>query len=68
MQQLLEKASDRCQICNKKYSEDGKKIDHYHKIGIVKGVICCDCNVVIGLFEKSTEVFKKAIDYLNTNS
>ena len=39
-------------------------VDHCHKGGHVRGLLCHNCNRALGLFKDNTEVLKKAIEYL----
>lgn len=64
---LLESHSGRCHICG---SEDaGSKsgtfnIDHCHKTGEVRGMLCGGCNHVLGRVSDSVDLLKKYIAYL----
>ncbi len=54
-----------CQICGKKST--GKRslhIDHDHRSGKVRGVLCAGCNTAIGKLGDSVEGLKAAIRYL----
>lgn len=39
-------------------------IDHCHKTGSVRGMLCGNCNNGLGRFKDSTELLKNAINYL----
>ena len=54
-----------CAICGM-VSGDGKKlaIDHDHKTGRVRGLLCTSCNNGIGRFKDSAELLMKAAEYL----
>lgn len=39
-------------------------VDHCHKTGKIRGLLCANCNRGIGLFEDDPELMQKAIDYL----
>lgn len=57
-----------CQIC-KKHQQDLKRtlhIDHNHRTGKVRGLLCEDCNIAIGLFEDNCFNIISAIDYLRS--
>jgi hypothetical protein len=51
----------KCIIC-KSYAE--LVVDHAHKCGTVRGLICNNCNTGLGLFKDNTEVLSSAIEYL----
>lgn len=40
------------------------KIDHDHETGAVRGLLCHNCNVAIGLLKDSPNLFRRAADYL----
>lgn len=61
LEQLRKSNNYRCWICNK---EDKRLIvDHDHKTGKVRGILCDICNRHIGYFENMD--FKKMQQYLN---
>lgn len=39
-------------------------VDHDHKTGKIRGLLCRRCNQVLGKFEDDIKLFKKAISYL----
>ena len=41
-----------------------KCIDHCHKTGKVRGVLCHDCNKAIGMLKDNIGILKSAINYL----
>ena len=43
-------------------------VDHCHSTGAIRGLLCSNCNKVLGLFKDSIEIFKRAIEYLEKNS
>jgi hypothetical protein len=58
-----------CKICNRHQTEFKNKlsVDHCHKTGKVRGLLCNDCNRGLGSFKDNTELIKIAINYLNEN-
>ena len=78
MAQLLEAQHGLCAICGKLWSEchlekrlRGKTlflqhlyVDHCHRTGRVRGLLCNNCNKAIGLLSENKEHFARAIRYL----
>lgn len=58
---LKHKQKHRCAICQKKKKLN---VDHCHKTGIVRGLLCTSCNTALGAFADSPKVVKKALAYL----
>jgi hypothetical protein len=57
----------RCAIClsDTPKSKGGWDTDHCHATGIVRGILCHPCNVMIGQSEDNTSTLSNAISYLN---
>lgn len=51
----------KCKICS---STERLVIDHCHKTGDIRGVLCGYCNTGIGMLKDNTELLKSAIVYL----
>ena len=60
----LKKQSFCCAICGDDSSQKRMCVDHCHKSGEVRGILCTNCNVLLGLAGDSIELFEKAISYL----
>lgn len=67
---LIQKQGNKCAICNKHQSQLKKllSIDHNHKTGKVRGLLCGNCNRGIGFLEDSPAIMRKAVDYVIQNS
>lgn len=52
----------KCYICNKATTR--LNIDHCHKTGIVRGVLCSACNLFIARINDDPEVAQRMVDYL----
>jgi hypothetical protein len=50
----LDAHDGKCELCGKDHPGGGKgwHIDHDHKTGHLRGVLCCGCNLHLGWFEK----------------
>ena len=54
----------KCAICSNPQENRRLAVDHCHKTGKVRGLLCQGCNTGIGGLKDDTERIKKAIDYL----
>lgn len=63
---IFQKQSSCCAICNRSQSEFEKVlcVDHNHKTGEVRGLLCDLCNKAIGLFQDQIDRLRNAIKYL----
>lgn len=62
LKSLLDKQKGLCKICERPY-EDKFQIDHDHKTGRVRGLLCRACNIGLGLFNDRKEILERAIKY-----
>jgi len=62
---LLETQEYRCKICKR---EVRLHVDHDHKSGKVRGLLCGSCNRAIGLLQDSVDVVRNAVAYLEEYS
>ena len=65
-QKLFNSQNAQCAICSILINRDTAKIDHSHKTGKVRGLLCSRCNVALGHIEKSFNdngLLSKAIAY-----
>lgn len=58
---LAEKQLHRCAICKRRRP---LVIDHDHKTSKVRGLLCNNCNIALGLFEDKKSSLANAIKYL----
>ena len=68
---LLEKQGGRCAICGT--CDPGGPfgvfcVDHCHKTGAIRGILCSRCNVAIAALGDSLEGLQRAVDYLAGNT
>ena len=62
--EMLEVQKNLCAICRTKQPGKVLCIDHDHKTGAVRGLLCGNCNVGLGNFKDNTKILKSAISYL----
>lgn len=59
---LLNSQNGKCAICE---ASGVLNVDHDHRNGNVRGLLCAKCNVGIGHFDDSPSRLLKASEYLN---
>ena len=66
---LFAKQGNKCAICGCTENNVGRDwdIDHCHKTGKIRGILCSNCNRGLGLFQDSSEYLKQACKYLENN-
>ena len=60
---MLETQNNQCKICTKPFVK-APCIDHCHKTGKIRGLLCRKCNTAIGLLEDSIANITRAAIYL----
>lgn len=58
-----------CAICKQpcnRSTTDRLCVDHDHQSGIVRGLLCFQCNVGLGKFKDNANILRAAADYLDT--
>jgi hypothetical protein len=71
---MLEAQGGVCAICKhpETHKRNGKlkamAVDHSHKTGAIRGLLCCDCNTGIGKLKDSVNVLSNAIEYLRKHN
>lgn len=57
-----------CAICKRKFDTDNHpELDHCHKSGLCRAVLCGTCNCGLGLFKDSTGNLLAALAYLQAD-
>jgi hypothetical protein len=57
-----------CYICNKEHLRRPLNVDHCHKTGKIRKLLCDKCNMALGLIDDSIELLDKLKQYLKDNS
>ncbi len=72
--ELVKKQDNRCSICKNIFKEiidkskrrrGGFVVDHCHKTGKVRGLLCSKCNSGLGYFKDSVDNLYMAIQYVD---
>jgi len=68
--EMLEKQNGHCAICPRTTCSAGwhLAIDHCHKTGKIRGLLCDRCNFGIGLFGDDPKLMARAIKYLKVHA
>jgi len=64
---ILSQQNSRCAVCLTHFSDAQRGVlfvDHCHKTGKVRGLLCQNCNTAIGLLKDSPLFCTKAAEYL----
>ena len=66
--QMFAEQQGTCKICKK--PQHGKKlaVDHCHRTGKIRGLLCEKCNQGLGMFKDNEQLLIEAIRYLEKNS
>lgn len=64
--EMYDKQYGRCAICGIHQSELERVfcVDHNHKTGKVRGLLCNDCNSILGYCKENISILSKSIVYL----
>lgn len=63
---MLEIQSGKCSVCGELFSDKEQKlvVDHCHKTGRVRGLLCSRCNVALGFARDCPHVLRSLADYI----
>jgi hypothetical protein len=64
--EILKNQNNKCAICNKDRNDFNIDfaVDHDHKTGNIRGLLCGRCNMGIGFFNDDIKILENAINYL----
>ena len=64
-QAMIDKQNGLCAICKRKLNGNQEAfVDHNHKTDEVRGILCGNCNFILGHAKDSIDILYKAISYL----
>lgn len=61
---MLQSHGGVCAICGGPGGVRGLAVDHDHKTGQVRGLLCGSCNPALGTFYDDVDLMRRAIAYL----
>ena len=63
--QMVAEQNGRCAICRSPPDKYGRLfVDHDHRSGCIRGLLCWRCNVVLGQMKDDAVIFRAAAEYL----
>ena len=63
--EMSKQQNDCCLICNKPETNGNRlSVDHCHKTGKIRGLLCDSCNVGLGRFKDDKTILEQAVKYL----
>lgn len=63
---IADKQNNKCKICKQETNTHKRLvIDHNHKTGRVRGLLCGQCNAALGLLRDDIKILQEAINYLS---
>lgn len=68
--QMFNAQKGKCKLCGKTKPRNGAKhliIDHCHSTGKVRGLLCNDCNVLLGKLKDDIDYIDRIKDYLTAS-
>lgn len=72
-EKMVTDQENKCLICKKEPDNYGPKqnhvlsVDHCHKTGKIRGLLCHRCNTALGAFHESPEIIIKALEYIKNH-
>lgn len=68
--EILKIQNGKCAICGflLPASYRGRNLDHCHSTGRIRGILCPQCNMAIGLVEDNPEILEAAAAYLRSSA
>ena len=63
------KQNNKCSICGNEFKDkNGEHVDHDHKTGLYRALLCRGCNTGLGNFKESISNLERAIEYLRKHN
>jgi hypothetical protein len=63
---LLDKQGGVCAICGGPPAGSGLHVDHDHKTGRIRGLLCMHCNLMLGYARDNPDILKKGMAFLRS--
>ncbi len=60
--------SDRCEGCGEPFTDDRPRVDHNHRTGRIRGLLCNPCNLIAGHAKDDPGRLRALADYLEARA
>lgn len=71
-EELLKNQNELCAICGRTQTIHGTitqlVVDHNHESGEIRGLLCSNCNIGLGMFKDDSNCLRKAAEYVESRS
>jgi hypothetical protein len=64
-ERMLDQQGGGCRVCGQTDHDRRLAVDHDHRTGAIRGLLCKRCNLVLGKVDDDTTLLKALSDYLN---
>jgi hypothetical protein len=65
--EMYSQQDGKCYICQSSVPNDEIRVDHNHSTGIVRKLLCHNCNVILGHAKEDPDILLKCVEYLRDN-
>ena len=62
--EMLLRQDNMCALCREAFTGQRIMVDHCHKTGCVRGLLCIQCNTMLGMAKDDKLILMKAVNYL----
>ena len=67
--QLIQDQNNKCLICKCVFTKINKPhVDHNHSTGKVRGILCNDCNSLLGFAKENIQILQNSINYIEVKN
>jgi hypothetical protein len=65
-EEMFKAQKRRCAICGNKPKKQSLHVDHDHKLGFVRGLLCYRCNYGLGYFRYARSTYGNLVRYIGS--
>lgn len=65
---MLKPQGNKYAVCHQEFGKRGPQVDHNHKTGKVRALLCSSCNIMLGMAKDNADILRYAIQYLENKT